>query len=171
VHAFFSGGEAITFVQQYAQFGLAGEIPLYGPGFLTDTTVLGAQGAAAEGVQTALHYAPALENPVNAEFSAAYEEAYDEPPTQYAVAAYDAAQLLDAALAEFEGAIADDPEGFVAAMEGVGEIDSPRGPFTLSDTHNPEQPFYLLEVQPGEGGELENAVLEELGTVEDPTGG
>lgn len=168
VHAFFSGGEAITFVQQYQQFGLKDQIPLYGPGFLTDTTVLPAQGPAAEGVQTALHYAPALDNPRNTEFAPAYEEAYGEPPTQYAVAAYDAAQLLDAALADFEGAISDDPEGFVSALEGVGEIDSPRGAFSLSESHNPEQPFYLLEVQAGDGGEFTNAVLEELGPVEDP---
>jgi len=169
VHAFFSGGEAIAFVQQYQQFGLADEIPLYGPGFLTDTTVLPQQGAAAEGIRTALHYAPALENRTNQAFVEAYTAAYDEPPTQYAVAAWDAAQLLDLALADFQGEIADDPEGFVAALEGVGEIDSPRGPFTLSETHNPEQPFYLLEVAPGDDGQLTNIVVEELGTVEDPT--
>lgn len=34
--AFFSGAEAITFVKQYQQFGLAGAIPLYGSGFLTE---------------------------------------------------------------------------------------------------------------------------------------
>ncbi len=125
-------------------------------------------GAAAEGIRTALHYAPALENPTNQAFVEAYTAAYDEPPTQYAVAAWDAAQLLDLALADFEGEIADDPEGFVTALEGVGEIDSPRGPFTLSDTHNPEQPFYLLEVAPGDDGQLTNIVVEELGSVEDP---
>jgi branched-chain amino acid transport system substrate-binding protein len=170
VYAFFSGGEAITFVQQYQQFGLAGEIPLYGPGFLTDETVLPTQGAAAEGVQTSLHYTALLENPVNEEFAAAYDEAYGEPPTVFAVGAYDAAQLLDLALTDFEGEIADDPEGFVEALEGVGELDSPRGPFALDEQHNPEQTFYLLEVQPGEGGEYVNAVLDELGTVESPGG-
>lgn len=168
VWAFFSGGEAITFIQQYQQFGLKGVLPLYGPGFLTDGTVLSQQGPAAEGVRTSLHYTPLLENPTNQAFTEAYEDAYGELPTEYALAAYDAAQLLDLALADFEGAIRDNPEDFIAAMEGVGEIDSPRGVFSLSETHNPEQPLYLLEVQAGDDGELGNVVIEELGTVEEP---
>ena len=49
---FFSGAEAITFVKQYQQFGLAGTIPLYGSGFLTEGNVLAQQGDAALGVQT-----------------------------------------------------------------------------------------------------------------------
>src|SRR5215470_2443972 len=53
---FFSGAEAVAFVKQYAQFGLATDTPLYGSGFLTEGSVMNGQGDAAIGVQTTLHY-------------------------------------------------------------------------------------------------------------------
>ena len=62
VGAFFAGGGAINFVKDYAAAGL--KVPLVGSGFLTEG-VLGPQGAAAEGVETALHYGDGLDNPKN----------------------------------------------------------------------------------------------------------
>jgi branched-chain amino acid transport system substrate-binding protein len=56
VYAFFAGGGAVKFVKDYAAAGLNRTIPLYGPGFLTDGT-LEAQGSAAQGLLTTLHYA------------------------------------------------------------------------------------------------------------------
>nr|HMQ72915.1 ABC transporter substrate-binding protein [Rubrivivax sp.] len=62
VYTFFAGASAVKFVKDYAAAGLKGSIPLYGAGFLTDGT-LEAQGAAAEGLMTALHYGDALDTP------------------------------------------------------------------------------------------------------------
>ena len=45
----------MNFVKDCAAAGLNRTIPLYGPGFLTDGT-LEAQGTAAQGIVTALHY-------------------------------------------------------------------------------------------------------------------
>ena len=64
VFAFFAGGGAVKFVKDYAAAGLNKSIPLYGAGFLTDGT-LEAQGAAADGIKTTLHYADNLDNPAN----------------------------------------------------------------------------------------------------------
>ena len=61
VFTFFAGGGAVKFVKDYDAAGLKKSIPLYGSGFLTDGT-LEAQGAAAEGLVTALHYADSLDN-------------------------------------------------------------------------------------------------------------
>lgn len=47
--AFFAGGEAVSFVQQYTQFGLNDSAPLYGVGFLTEGSVLEAQREAGRG--------------------------------------------------------------------------------------------------------------------------
>lgn len=44
VYAFYAGTAAVAFVQQYAQAGLQGRIPLYGPGFLTEDGILPARG-------------------------------------------------------------------------------------------------------------------------------
>lgn len=44
VFCFYAGGAAVDFVKQYRDFGLAGKIPLYAPGFLTEGGVLKGQG-------------------------------------------------------------------------------------------------------------------------------
>src|SRR3546814_4509120 len=54
VFAFFAGGGAVKFVQDYHASGLGKSIPLYGTGFLTDGT-LKAQGEAAQGLRSEEH--------------------------------------------------------------------------------------------------------------------
>jgi branched-chain amino acid transport system substrate-binding protein len=161
---FFSGAEAITFVQQYAQFGLAESIPLYGSGFLTEGNVLPQQGDAALGVQTTLHYTDQLDNPENTAFVEAYTAAHGEAPSCFAVQTYDAANVLDRALAT---ATALDGDALVAALGGIGTIDdSPRGPWTF-ENQTPRQNMYLRRVE-NVGGTLVNAVVTDLGPQSQP---
>jgi branched-chain amino acid transport system substrate-binding protein len=143
VYAFFAGGGAVKFVKDYAAAGLNRTIPLYGPGFLTDGT-LEAQGAAAEGLLTTLHYGDGLDLPKDKAFRAAYSKAYKTAPDVYAVQGYDAAQMLNAGLTAVKGDLARRKE-LVAAVE-TAHIDSPRGTFTLSKSHDPVQDFYLRKV-------------------------
>jgi branched-chain amino acid transport system substrate-binding protein len=146
VFAFFAGSGALKFVKDYAAAGLK-SIPLMGPGFLTDG-VLKAQGEAAEGVLTTLHYADALDTPENTAFRAAYRKAFSKEADVYAVQGYDAAQLLFLGMLAVKGdsgAKAD----LIAAMEKA-VIKSPRGTFTLSKAHNPVQDIYLRQVRNGQ---------------------
>ncbi|MDO8420426.1 MAG: ABC transporter substrate-binding protein, partial [Rubrivivax sp.] len=71
VYTFFAGGGAVKFVKDYAAAGLKTSIPLYGAGFLTDGT-LQAQGAAADGLLTTLHYGDSLDTPRDKAFRLAY---------------------------------------------------------------------------------------------------
>jgi branched-chain amino acid transport system substrate-binding protein len=160
IYAFYAGQDAIGFVRQYKDFGLAGRIPLYGPGFLTEGPTLTAQGAAAEGIMTALHYSSELDTPVNREFVEAYEAAYKAPPTAFSVQAYDAGAVLDAALGQIDGAITG--ADLVAALSQVGEIDSPRGSWRFSPRRNPDQRMYLRQVRRS-GDRFVNAVVDDLG--------
>jgi len=144
VYVFFAGAGAVKFVKDYAAAGLGKTIPLYGPGFLTDGT-LDAQGEAAQGLLTTLHYADGLNNPKNKAFRAAYVKTYATEPDVYAVGGYDAAQLLNAGLTAVKGDISKRNE-LVAAMEST-KIDSPRGAMTLSKAHNPVQDMYLRKVE------------------------
>ena len=144
VYAFFAGGGAVKFVKDYAAAGLRTSVPLYGAGFLTDGT-LEAQGEAAQGLLTTLHYADGLANAKNKTFRAAYRDAYKTEADVYAVQGYDAAQLLAAGLKAVGGDFAKRAE-MVAAMESV-KIDSPRGAMTLSKAHNPISDFYLRKVE------------------------
>ncbi|MFM2053410.1 MAG: hypothetical protein RL456_1447 [Pseudomonadota bacterium] len=143
VYSFFAGGGAVKFVKDWSASGLGSSIQLIGSGFLTDG-VLEAQGDAAKGLLTTLHYADDLTNPKDKAFRLQYAKTYKLQPDVYAVQGYDAAQLLAAGLNAVKGDIKN-RDGLVKAMESA-KIDSPRGPFTLSKAHNPVQDFYLRQV-------------------------
>jgi branched-chain amino acid transport system substrate-binding protein len=143
VFTFFAGGGAIKFVKDYAAAGLKKNIPLYGSGFLTDGT-LDAQGADADGLFTALHYADSLNTPRDNAFRLAYAKTFKMQPDVYAVQGYDAAQILGVGLKATNGDISKKAE-FSAAVE-KNKIDSPRGAFSMSRAHNPVQDFYLRQV-------------------------
>jgi branched-chain amino acid transport system substrate-binding protein len=161
---FFSGAEAITFVRQYAQFGLAGSIPLYGSGFLTEGNVLPQQGDAAVGVQNTLHYSDQLDNPANTAFVDAYTTAHGEAPSCFSMATFDAANVLNRAL---RSATALDGDALATALGGVGTIDdSPRGPWAF-ENQTPRQNIYLRRVE-NVGGTLVNAVVQDLGPQSQP---
>ncbi len=143
VYAFFAGGGAVKFVKDYAGAGLNRSIPLVGPGFLTDGT-LDAQGDAAQGMLTTLHYADSLNTPRDSAFRLQYAKTYKLQPDVYAVQGYDAAQILGVGLKAVNGDVTKKAE-FAAAVEKA-RIDSPRGPFTISKAHNPVQDIYLRKV-------------------------
>jgi branched-chain amino acid transport system substrate-binding protein len=156
VYCFYAGAEAVAFVKQYQQFGLASKIPLYCSGFVTEGGVLEAQGDAALGIKGSLHYSDQLDNPANERFVAGYRDKYGEGPTVYAVQAYDAAAVLDQALANGPAG-----DAIVEGLKGVGEVDSPRGPWRFTDGHGPDQVYYLRETQE-QGGKIVNAVVQPL---------
>jgi branched-chain amino acid transport system substrate-binding protein len=156
VFAFYSGAEAVAFVKQYKELGLAGKVPLYACGFLTEGSVLKAQGEAANGIQTSLHYSSELDNPRNKEFVAAYAKAYGSTPTTFSVSAYDAAAVLDKALVKGTSGTQ-----IVAGLKSIDTVDSPRGSWSFSAKHGPLQTYYLRTVTK-QGGQLVNAVDREL---------
>jgi branched-chain amino acid transport system substrate-binding protein len=115
VFAFFAGGGAVKFVKDYAAAGLNKTTPLYGSGFLTDGT-LDAQGEAAQGLLTTLHYADNLDLPKDKSFRVAYAKAFKLQPDVYAVQGYDAAQILRVGLDAVKGDVSKKAE-FAAAVE------------------------------------------------------
>src|SRR5881275_648107 len=146
VFVFFAGAGAAKFVKDYADAGLKDKVPLYGSGFLTEG-VLAAQGAAAEGIKTTLHYADALDNAANKKFRESFKKATNREADVYAVAGYDTVNALAQALGKVKGDTGAQKD-LIAALEGV-RIDSPRGRFRFSKTHNPVQDVYLRQVKSG----------------------
>lgn len=161
-----SPADAAVFLPQYAQAGLAGPIPIYGSGPITDGGVLSQEGQAALGVQTTSHYSDQLTNTTNATFVAAYRAAYQAAPTCFSVQGYDAGMVLDGALGE-DGLQLDGDT--MANQLGKGaNYDSPRGKWKF-DEQTPLQHAYLRKVQ-DVGGALGNAVLFDLGVAGQPAG-
>jgi len=146
VYTFFAGGGAVKFVKDWHAAGLK-DIELVGAGFLTEG-VTKAQGEAAEGIRTTLHYADSLDNAANKAFRAAYAAKFGKEADVYAVQGYDAAELIRVGMDAVKGDTGAKPE-MIKAMESA-TWDSPRGPFKLSAAHNPVQNIYLRQVQNGE---------------------
>jgi branched-chain amino acid transport system substrate-binding protein len=164
VFVFFAGAGAAKFVKDYADAGLQKKVPLYGSGFLTEG-VLAAQGAAADGIQTTLHYADALDNPANKKFREAFKKATGREADVYAVAGYDAVNALAQALDKVKGDTGARKE-LIAALEAT-RLDSPRGRFRFSKAHNPIQDVYLRQVNGGKETVLGVAMKD----AEDPAAG
>ncbi len=148
VACFFAGGAAAKFIRDYAAAGLKGKIPLYGSGFLTEG-VLEAAGPAAEGIITTMHYSDSLDTPRNKNFRLAYAKTFRLQPDVYAVQGYDAGQLLVLGAAAAKGDLNGNKQAVYKAME-TAVIDSPRGKWTMSKSHNPVQDMYLRVVEKGE---------------------
>lgn len=147
VFVFFAGGGAVKFVKDYAAAGLKDSIPLIGSGFITEGT-LAAQGEAATGIVSTLHYADSLSLTANKVFRAEYKKLFGKEADIYGVQGYDAGLLLDAGLAAVKGDVSA-KAALYAAMEKA-RIDSPRGPLSFSPSHNPVQNIYLREVRGGQ---------------------
>ena len=161
VGAFFAGGGAIQFVKEYAAAGI--KAALCGPGFLTEGT-LEAQGAAADGIETALHYGDGLDNPKNAAFMTAFKAKAGRDADVYAVQGYDAAQLLAIGLEAAKGNM-EDEASLYKAMRGA-KFDSPRGPVSMSASQNITQNIYLRRAEKGQNKVIGVAAeaLADLGT-------
>jgi branched-chain amino acid transport system substrate-binding protein len=144
VACFFAGGGAPKFMRDYAAAGLKGRIPLYGSGFLTEG-VLEAAGPAADGVMTTLHYGDGIETARNKAFRLAYAKTFKLQPDVYAVQGYDTGLLLMHGANAVKGDL-NNKAALYKAMETV-TVDSPRGKWTMSKSHNPVQDIYLRVVE------------------------
>ena len=166
LYVFFAGGAAITFVKQYADFGLAKDVPLYGAGFLTSAAYVHVQGAAADGVVGSLHYVPALDTAENKAFQEAYQAKHEKVGSEFAVQGYDAAHLIVEAIK----AAGDDKEAFKAALAKVS-FDGPRGPLRIDPaTNNVVQNIYIFENK-FEDGKVVQTVLDTAENVQDAPNG
>ncbi|MFE5330256.1 ABC transporter substrate-binding protein [Embleya sp. NPDC056575] len=162
VYTFYAGTAAVNFVKQYKQSDIK-DIPLYAAGFLTEGAVLGAEGDAAKGVLTSLNYTPTLDIPANRSFVAAYQAKYNALPTMMSATMYDAAAVLDKAIAAAGDKVT--PEAVNAQIANTGKVDSPRGPWEFNaKSHAPVQKWYLREVKQ-DGTALSNVMVRELGTL------
>ncbi|WP_194892559.1 ABC transporter substrate-binding protein [Catenulispora pinisilvae] len=165
VYCAFTGAEAVRFVQQYARSAVK-DVPLYAVGLVTDGPQLLQEGSAATNITSVLNYSPDVDTAANRTFVSAWAAGHDgQEPSDYALTGYDAAALLDQAVATAgpnAGA-----EAINAAIGSLGRIDSPRGAWQLaSTTHAPIQKWYLRRVQV-DGTSLANVEIEELATLPD----
>lgn len=159
VFTFMPGGMGINLVRQYSQAGLTDRVPFLSA-FTVDETNLPAQQADALGMYSGTTWTPDMDTPGNAEFVAAFEEAYGRVPAMYAMQAYDTAMLLDAAIGSLDGDLSD----LEAVREALRNADfqSLRGEFSFNTNQHPIQNFVLAQVNQREDGLFQTEYVETI---------
>ena len=143
VFVFYPGGLGVNFVRQYQQAGLMGKIPLLSTG-TTDGATLPALRDTALGAISGSFWGPDFDNAESRRFVEEFEARYKRIPSQYAAQSYDAAMLLDAAIAKVRGDVADKP-AFMAALKSA-DFKSVRGAFRFNNNNFPIQDIPVFEI-------------------------
>lgn len=166
IYVFYAGGEAIAFVKQYDSFGLKQEIPLYSPGWLTSVAYVHVEGAAADGITTALNYVPTIDNPENKRFQEDYQAKHDRIGSEFAVQGYDAGRLIVEAVKAAGG----DKDKLAQALREV-RFTGPRGPLEIDPaTNNVVQNIYVYTTEV-EGDKATQEIKDVIEAVRDEPNG
>lgn len=158
IYAFMPGGMGVNLVKQFNQAGMS-NIPFMSA-FTVDETTLPAQQDAALGLSGGSNWAPDLDTPQSKEFVSQFVDKYDRVPATYAMQAYDAAYLIDSAVAAVDGNLGD-RDGLRNAM-AKADFTSLRGDFAFGPNHFPIQDFYLTKVIQREDGNYATSIDQKI---------
>jgi len=164
VFSFLPADLAVTFIKQFDKAGLHGKVALYGAEGMTELPFLEQEKDSATNLMDAFYYSEGLDNAANRKFVSEYAVAAGARPYVLPMVAYDAAAVLDKAIAGVRGDPT--PDGVERRIREVGLIESPRGRWQFGKNRAPLQHYYLRQVQ-RDGDVLANVVLQELGVVGD----
>ena len=159
VFTFMPGGMGVALVKQYAQAGLASRIPFLST-FTFDEATLPAQQEAALGLTGSTSWSPSLDNPANKAFVAAYEAAYRNVPSAYAMQGYDTAMLIHSALQQTEGETQDRDR--LAAAIRKADFTSLRGRFRFNTNGYPIQDFYQVRAIKRPDGKFQTEIVDRI---------
>jgi branched-chain amino acid transport system substrate-binding protein len=160
IFVFYPGKAGVQFLNQYAQAGMKGKIPLY-TAFTIDELSLPLQKDLAIGVPGAQEWVNDLPNAANKKFVADYEKKYPgKKPSFYGAQSYDAANLIDSAVVATKGKLAD--KAAVQKALEKANFKSVRGGFKYGNNHFPIENFYLQDVVKDAKGDF---VLKTVATI------
>ncbi|MDQ7037051.1 MAG: ABC transporter substrate-binding protein [Anaerolineae bacterium] len=124
--------EAVQIITQARDLGFDG--PIIGGNGLNSPSIIEQAGDDAEGVIAGAAWNIASPNPLSVAFAAAYQEAYDFAPDQFATQAYTGAWLMATAI---RCADSTDGQAVRDALAGIEGFDSPLGSFSFAEDRNP----------------------------------
>jgi branched-chain amino acid transport system substrate-binding protein len=151
VFVFYPGAAGVQFLNQYAQAGLRGQIPLY-TAFTIDSLSLPLQKELALGVPGAQHWVNDLPNDANKKYVADFRAKHKAYPSFYGAQSYDAVNLINSAVTAVKGDL-NNKDGMRNAMRKANYA-SVRGPYKYGNNHFPIQNFYLQDVVKDAEGNL-----------------
>jgi branched-chain amino acid transport system substrate-binding protein len=159
IFAFLPGGMGVNFVKQFRQAGLADKVTFLSA-FTVDEGTLPAQQDAAIGFFGGANWAPNLDNPQNKAFVDAYVAETGWVPATYAFQAYDTVMLIESAVKETNGNLADKDK--LRAALHKANFTSLRGNFKFNRNHYPIQDFYLVKVAKRADGKYQTEVAKKV---------
>ena len=161
LYIFLPGGMGINFIKQFVSAGLGKETQLLLPGFSADQDVIGPVGPSMAGLFNTSHWSPDFSNPANVKFVDEFRKEYKRTPTLYASQGYDAALLINAAVRDTKGNLAD-KEALRKALRAA-RFDSVRGPFKFNNNQYPIQNYFVRVVgSDGQGGLINKSFSEPI---------
>jgi branched-chain amino acid transport system substrate-binding protein len=143
VFVFYPGAAGVQFLNQYAQAGLKGTIPLY-TAFTIDSLSLPRQGDLALGVPGAQEWVNDLPNEANKKFVADFKAKHKAYPSFYGAQSYDAVNLVNSAVVAVKGDLSKKDD--MRKEMKKANYASVRGPYKYGNNQFPIQNFYLQDV-------------------------
>ena len=113
------------------------------------------------GLFNTAHWSPDFNNPANIKFVEEFRKEYKRTPTLYASQGYDTALLINAAIRDTKGNLAD-KEALRKALRSA-RFDSVRGPFKFNNNQYPIQNYFVRVVgSDGQGGLINKSFNEPI---------
>jgi branched-chain amino acid transport system substrate-binding protein len=156
--AVFVAGQAVRFVKQYGESGLAGKVPLIGTGVMTDESALRGMGDEAVGIVGSLLWSPTLQDPANQVFMKLATAKFGRTPAYFNAVMYSSGRWIAAAAQSLNGQVEDKEKLVAAIRRSIESTPDPRGPIKLDEYGNPTENVYIVRVEKS-GGKLVNTVI------------
>lgn len=159
------GADASRFMQQYANFGLKGKLPLLGAQNFTDQSVIRTMGPECEGIISSAHFAEGANNPATQKFVADYAAKYGKMPSLYGFSHFSGAMWVHRAIETVKGNV-ENRDAFLDAVLKTELTDSPLGrPVRLDEYGNPVYDVYIRKVEKNKDGKYWNVPIETYPSV------
>jgi branched-chain amino acid transport system substrate-binding protein len=160
VFAMETGADATRLIQQFASFGLKGQIPLLGAQNATDQSVIRTMGPECEGIVTSAHFAEGADLPATQAFVKSYSEKFSKIPSLYAFSHYVGAMWVAKAINAINGKV-EDRDNFIDTVLKTDLPDSPLGkPVRFDDYGNPIYDVFIRKTVKNKDGKYWNVPVQ-----------
>ncbi len=157
VFFFLPGGMGINFIKQFIASGLSKDTRMLAAGVAADEDIIRAVGDPMLGLFNTAHWGADLDNEANRKFVAAFQKEYGRLPSIFAAQGYDTALLIDAAVRDVKGNVAD-RDAVVKALRAK-KFASVRGDFRWGNNNFPIQDWYLRVIGKDAQGRITNKII------------
>ncbi|HLU28706.1 MAG TPA: ABC transporter substrate-binding protein, partial [Glycomyces sp.] len=141
---------AIPLVTQARELGI--DVPIIGGNGFNNPKLMADAGEAAEGVVVGAAWNSASDNPLNADFIAAYEEKYGASPDQFAAQAYAGLMIIDEAV---RSGCSGERDAVKEGLAGIQDFETVLGTLSINENRDAEHEAVVQIVEDGTFAVLE----------------